>query len=51
MTERVAPTAADFDSALDGLLVKLNETDSPRRRAELEEVISLLLEEKEARGL
>ena len=41
-------TPQDFDNVLDGFLLEL-QTATPSRAAQLEEVISIILEEKEAR--
>ena len=43
-------TTQQFDAVLDEFLLEL-QTATPTRAAELEEVIAIILEEKEARGL
>ena len=43
-------TTQQFDAVLDEFLLEL-QTATPARAAELEEIIAIILEEKEARGL
>lgn len=46
----VQPTAQNFDDVLDTFLLEWQDA-TPARRAEIDEVITIILEEKEARGL